>query len=76
MNTSRVTISMPEYIVDKLRKMIPERQMSRYITRLVEADQLNPAATRDPIKAFLALRKRAPKLSMKAIKRAIEKGRT
>ncbi len=67
---------MPTYIVKKIRSVTKERQISRYITRIVEKDLLTSPTAPDPVESFFALRKHLPKLSYKAIKRAIEKGRT
>lgn len=75
-NTQRITVSLPGYIYEKLVKQVPERQVSRFVANVLEKELIiQKEQTIDPIKDFIDLRKKLPKMSDKKIFAAIRKGR-
>lgn len=77
MDTQRITISLPGYIYKRLRKTVPSRGISQFVTKTLEEKLLTiTKQTEDPVESFFALRETMPKLSTKDILKAIRKGRT
>jgi len=75
-DTKRVTVSLPSYIYDRLIKQVPERQVSRFVAGLLEEKLIvQKKQITDPIKDFVDLRSKLPKVSDKKIFAAIRKGR-
>lgn len=75
-NVQRITVSLPGYIYEKLVKQVPERQVSRFVANVLEKELImQKEQTIDPIKDFIDLRKKLPKMSDKKIFAAIRKGR-
>ncbi|PIU35919.1 hypothetical protein COT03_00900 [Candidatus Shapirobacteria bacterium CG07_land_8_20_14_0_80_39_18] len=75
-DTKRVTVSLPSYIYDRLIKRVPERQVSRFVAGLLEEKLIvQKKQITDPIKDFVDLRSKLPKVSDKKIFAAIRKGR-
>ena len=75
-NTQRVTVSLPSYIYDRLIKQVPERQVSRFVAGLLEEKLIvQKKQITDPIKDFVDLRSKLPKVSDKKIFAAIRRGR-
>lgn len=75
MDTQRITISLPEYLYKKIIDSVPPRKVSSFIASIVEEKIICGDNRCDPIEDFLNLRKELPKMTFKAIKKAIEKGR-
>ena len=76
LNTQRVTVSLPNYIYERLVKQVPERQVSRFVAGVLEEKLLaSLGKSNDPVDDFLEMRKKVPKLSYKKIREAINKGR-
>ena len=77
MNTQRITISMPNYLYEQLLALAGKGNVSGFVTEATEAKILNKAvaAKNDPVDAFFALRKIAPRRTNKQILEAIRKGR-
>ena len=72
----RVTVSLPNYIYQRLVKTVPERKISSFVARVLEEELIvQKRPTRDPIKDFVDLRSKLPKISDKKIFAAIRKGR-
>lgn len=72
----RVTVSLPNYIYQRLVKTVPERKVSSFVARVLEEELLvSIEKPIDPIDDFLEMRKKVPKLSYKKIREAINKGR-
>ena len=72
---SKFSVSMPRYIYEQLAAKLGKREVSGFIADAVE-ERLLGEATEDIVEAFIAMRQRLPKVSTKAIKEAMEKGRT
>jgi len=65
-DTKRVTVSLPSYIYDRLIKRVPERQVSRFVAGLLEEKLIvQKKQITDPIKDFVDLRSKLPKVSDK-----------
>ena len=76
LNTQRVTVSLPNYIYERLVKQVPERQVSRFVAGVLEEKLLaSLGKSNDPVDDFLEMRKKVPKFSYKKIREAINKGR-
>lgn len=76
MNLQRITISLPGYIYEKLVKQIPPRKVSRFVATVLEEKLIvQKKQVTDPIKDFVDLRRKLPKVSDKKIFAAIRKGR-
>lgn len=72
----RVTISLPNYIYQRLVKTVPERKISSFVARVLEEELVvQKNRITDPIKDFVDLRNKLPKISDKKIFAAIRKGR-
>lgn len=72
----RVTVSLPNYIYQKLMKAAPERKVSSFVARILEEELIvQKKQITDPIKDFVDLRSKLPKVSDKKIFAAIRKGR-
>jgi hypothetical protein len=68
---------MPRDIYQELVSFLGKGQISRFVTEATEEKLLEKKLEpKDPVKAFLDLRKITPKLSDKQIMAAIRKGRT
>jgi len=74
MNRERITISIPKYLGEELKKLVEKRKLSRFVTRALEK-QILEEKIENPIQAFLSLRKKLPKLPQKRIISAIKRGR-
>jgi hypothetical protein len=74
MYNTRITISIPRYILKLLDRKIKPRQRSVYVRKLVESD-LARDIVNNPVEEFLCLRKELPKISKNKILMAIEEGR-
>jgi hypothetical protein len=76
MNTRRVTVSLPNYIYEDLLALIPRGGISGFVSEATEEKLLEKKLEpKDPVKAFLALRKVTPKLNDRQIMEAIRRGR-
>lgn len=75
MDTQRITISLPTYLYNQIKKSVPQRKVSRFIASIVEEKVLSKNADEDPVEEFLKLRKVLPKMSRRKIIAAIEEGR-
>ncbi|MEK7497451.1 MAG: hypothetical protein AAB656_00860 [Patescibacteria group bacterium] len=77
MNVQRVTISMPNNVYEQLLELAGKGKVSKFITEATEAKLLDERVSlkRDPVESFLALGKYMPKLTVRQIKAAINKGR-
>lgn len=76
LNTRRVTVSLPGYIYEKLIKQVPERRVSRFVASVLEEKLfVQKKQITDPIKDFIDLRSKLPKVGDKKIFAAIRKGR-
>jgi len=78
MDTQRITITIPGYIYNKLKKVVPKRGISKFVADSVEKQLLIPEE--DPVEAFFKMQKELQKSmpkkpSMKDILAAIDKGR-
>lgn len=72
----RVTVSLPNYIYQRLVKTVPERKVSSFVAAVLEEKLLaSLGKSSNPIDDFLEMRKNVPKLSYKKIREAINKGR-
>ncbi len=74
----RITVSMPDYIVEQLNRNVAKGDISNFVSRAV-SDKLSDVTTKNAIDDFFALRKKFAKtkpISTAAILRAIHKGRT
>jgi len=69
----RITISLPKYLYEDLIQRVPERGVSGFVAQAVESRLM--AADVDPIKEFIKLRERLPKIKRQGIIQAIKKGR-
>ena len=76
MTVNKISISLPTYIIDYLAAIAGKREVSGFIARAVEEKMLRDTGGDDPVEAFIALRKRLPKVSDHAIRAAVSKGRT
>jgi len=77
MNYQRITISLPKNIYEDLLSLFGRGKVSGVVAEAVEEKILKKKLEpKDPVKAFLALRKVTPKLTHKEIMDAIHKGRT
>ena len=74
MDTQRITISLPGYLYEHIKKNIPERKVSSFVASVVEEKLLSTKKI-DPVEAFFNLRKTLPKMSLRKIIAAIEEGR-
>ena len=73
MSMQRITISIPNYLYEDLIQQIPQRQVSRFTANALEKRLMD--FNKDPIKEFIALRKKLPKIKKQNILKAIQKGR-
>lgn len=73
----KITISMPDYLYDQVRKFAKPGEVSQFITKAVLSmvGTLVTRKTSDPWDDFLALRDELPKFSAKEIREAINFGR-
>lgn len=76
MNSQRVTISLPNYLYQKLIARTASGKISSFVAHVLEKDLFGTEMKKDPIEEFFALRKTLPKISRKQILNAIHKGRT
>jgi len=77
MNYQRVTVSLPKNIYEDLLKLIGKGKVSSFVAEATEEKILDKKIEpKDPIEAFLALRKKTKKISDSEIMAAIRKGRT
>ena len=77
MNYQRVTVSLPKNIYEDLLKLIGKGKVSSFVAEATEEKILDKKIEpKDPIEAFLALRKKPKKISDSEIMAAIRKGRT
>lgn len=72
---SKFSVSMPSYIYEQLAVKLGKREVSGFIADAVEKRLLDETI-QDDVEAFIAIRQKLPKVSVKAIQEAIEKGRT
>ena len=75
LNTQRITISLPIYVQQRLVKIVPDRQISNFITQIIEEKLLTMETSGDPIEDFFAYRGKLPQKNTKQILAAIHKGR-
>jgi hypothetical protein len=78
MNTQRVTVSLPTYIYEDMLLMLGKGKISSFVAEAVEDRMLDYKINdKDPVEAFLAYKKKLPKLELtsRQIKKIIEKGR-
>lgn len=75
MATQRLTVSLPDYLYDRLQLLVRERQLSAFVAQAVEEKILVQTEEADPVEAFLNWRRVVPKFSDRQILAAIEKGR-
>ncbi len=76
MNFQRVTVSLPKYIYEELSSLISKRQLSNFVTTVIEERILeHKSQTKDPISHFFSLREKTPKVSDTEILAAIKRGR-
>lgn len=76
MNTQRITVSLPFYIYESLIKRVPERKVSSFVSGILEEKLFFVKdGNSDPVRSFLSLRKKLPKVKDKEILQAIHKGR-
>lgn len=84
--SKRLTISMPAYVYQQLKKLAPKGKISQFVTEAVEVKLLKEKLDRareqqaqergeSAVERFLALRDELPKFTDEEIKAAIEKGR-
>ncbi len=71
---SKFSISMPSYIYRQLSAQLGKREVSSFIASAVEEKLLDVSAG-DSVEAFIALRRRLPKVTGQALKEAIGQGR-
>ncbi|MCR4278135.1 MAG: hypothetical protein NUV80_02760 [Candidatus Berkelbacteria bacterium] len=74
----RITISLPNYLYQRLKKRVPARQVSRFVGEaLSEKLPVVPeTAEEDPVEAFLEMGKHFKKLPLSQILKNIRRGRT
>lgn len=75
MNTTQISITMPEYIYQTLIGFISKGKISNFISQAVETKLLEESYSGNPIDEFMALSKKTPKQKQKNIMQAIKKGR-
>lgn len=76
MNTQRVTVSLPNYIYEDLLALVPKGDISGFVSEAMEGRLLEKKLEpKDPVKAFLSLRKVTSKLNDRQIMEAIKRGR-
>ena len=77
MNYQRVTVSLPKDLFEDLINLIGKGKVSSFVAEATEEKILEKKLEpKDPVEAFLALRKKTKKLSDSEIMTAIRKGRT
>lgn len=77
MNYQRVTVSLPINVYEDLTTLLPRGEISSFVAEATESKLLEEKfEKKDPIEAFFALRKIAPRRTTKQILAAIRKGRT
>jgi len=69
MNTQRITVRLPGYLYENLCLKVPQRQVSRFVSRAIEEQLLE--TNREPVTEFLALRDQLPKFKPHQIATAI-----
>lgn len=76
--SQRITISLPNYLYDRLKKRVPNRQVSRFISEAVseKLPVVLQTAEEDPVEAFLEMGKHFKKLPLSQILKNIRRGRT
>lgn len=74
MTVNKISISLPKHIADYLAVKLGNRQVSGFIAKAVEEKILRDTSI-DPVEEFIAMRKQLPKISYKAIRAAMVKGR-
>ncbi len=76
-HTTRLTITIPIYLHNKLKKKLGKRQISKVASKILEEniDKEIEKESQNPWEAFFALRGKFPPMTSAQIKRAIEKGR-
>ncbi|MBI5356640.1 hypothetical protein HZB78_03430 [Candidatus Collierbacteria bacterium] len=75
MNTSRITVSLPDYTYQNLVRIVPVGQISRFVTEAVEQKMASAKSVSDPVAQFLEAGDNLPRKNTAAILAAIEKGR-
>lgn len=76
MNTSRITVSLPDYTYQNLVRVVPVGQISRFVAEAVEQRMASaPKSFTDPVAQFLAAGKGLPQKDIAGIIEAIGKGR-
>lgn len=81
--TKRLTISMPEYVYDRLKQEIPKGSVSQFVTESVQnkllRQKIEPKQKTkkglSPVEKLFALSHKMPATPWSEIKQAIEKGR-
>lgn len=77
MNYQRVTVSFPVNVYEDLLALAGRGKVSSFVAEATENKLLEGKfEKKDPIEAFFALRKIAPRRTTKQILEAIRKGRT
>lgn len=76
MATQRLTITLPDYLYNRLIKDLPSRQISQFVSRAIEEKILPQEKNRlDAVEAFFAFGEKLPKIRQEEILKAIEEGR-
>lgn len=73
MSTQRVTISLPKYLYEDLVQQIPKGEVSQFVSQAVEKELLDQET--NPIREFIQLREKLPKMKREEVLKAIKKGR-
>ena len=75
--TKRITISLPDYLYNRLKKRVPARQVSRFISQSISKKLLTmpPQTELNPVKSFLAHRATTKKIPLEETLQAIRRGR-
>jgi len=80
MSTKRLTVSLPSYLYDMIKREVPERQISGVVTCMLEEGMyakkcyVKESKVR-AVDRFLSWRGKLPKKTAKQITEAIRKGR-
>jgi len=75
MNTTQISITIPEYIYKTLIGFVSKGKISNFVSQAVETKLLEQSFANNPIDEFVALSKKTPKQKQENIMQAIKKGR-
>ncbi len=75
--TRRITITIPDYLEERLRKQVPAGQVSSFVAEAIERriDDVEYKLKENPVEKWFRLGEDLPKYSSEEIQKMIDEGR-